>query len=344
MTTPGMKHPTDVLIIGAGITGLMAASQLAARGLTVTLLDKGRGVGGRMATRRVGPGRADHGAQFFTVRHPTFLEWVDRWHNQNLIFQWSTGWSDGSLGQSPPDGHPRFAVHGGMTNLSKRLAADLKEQGGSLHTDTRVTALSVDRGGWHVQSERGEIWTSRAVVITTPVPQGLALLDAGKAQLAIDQRIALETVRYAPCLCALIWVDGKVGLPNPGALQQPLHTVAWIADNRRKGISPEATILTLHGEPAWSEANFTASDDALQAHFLEELQPWLNVAAHVQEIQIMRWRYALPVQLYPERFLRANGLPPLYFGGDAFGAPRVEGAVLSGLAIGEALADQIALV
>lgn len=337
-----MKHQTDVLIIGAGIAGLMAASQLVARGLTVTLLDKGRGVGGRMATRRIGPGRADHGAQFFTARHPSFVQRVDRWHSQDLVFPWSTGWSDGSLGQSPPDGHPRFAVHGGMTNLPKQVMVELKEQGGSLFTDTRVTALSVAGDGWHVSTERGEIWTSRAVVMTAPVPQGLALLDAGETRLTIDQRDALEHVRYAPCLCALIWVDGDVNLPSPGALQRPLHNIAWIADNQRKGISSEAAILTLHGEPSWSAANFTASDDGLQAYFRAELQPWLRATAHIHEVQLVRWRYALPVQLLPERFLRAEGVPPLYFGGDAFGAPRVEGAAISGLMMGQALADQIA--
>ena len=46
----------------------------------------------------------------------------------------------------------------------------------------------------------------------------------------------------------------------------------------------------------------------------------------VNQVEIKRWRYALPLVLHPERYLKADGLPPLYFGGDAFGGPRVEGA------------------
>jgi len=52
------------VIAGAGMAGLTAAGVLHAKGWEVVLLDKGRGVGGRMATRRIGESRLDHGAQF----------------------------------------------------------------------------------------------------------------------------------------------------------------------------------------------------------------------------------------------------------------------------------------
>ncbi len=76
---------TDVLIVGAGLAGLMAANALQNQGRQVTVVDKGRSVGGRLATRRMGPGRADYGAQFFTVRTETFQSWVDRWVPASLV-------------------------------------------------------------------------------------------------------------------------------------------------------------------------------------------------------------------------------------------------------------------
>ena len=42
------------IVVGAGISGLLAAHELRNAGWHVTVLDKGRGVGGRMATRRLG--------------------------------------------------------------------------------------------------------------------------------------------------------------------------------------------------------------------------------------------------------------------------------------------------
>ncbi|MFW5812000.1 MAG: FAD-dependent oxidoreductase, partial [Alkalispirochaetaceae bacterium] len=62
----------SIVIIGAGIAGLAAARELTRLGRSVRLLDKGRGVGGRMATRRFAGGRFDTGAQFFSARSRPF--------------------------------------------------------------------------------------------------------------------------------------------------------------------------------------------------------------------------------------------------------------------------------
>ena len=61
------------IVIGAGMAGLTAATVLQnSAQWDVLVLDKGRGVGGRMATRRLGEGgKADHGAQYFPPNHLT---------------------------------------------------------------------------------------------------------------------------------------------------------------------------------------------------------------------------------------------------------------------------------
>ena len=65
------NRPSNLLIVGAGMSGLMTAITLPPD-RRITILDKGRSVGGRLATRRIDGGRADHGAQFFTVRDKAF--------------------------------------------------------------------------------------------------------------------------------------------------------------------------------------------------------------------------------------------------------------------------------
>jgi predicted NAD/FAD-dependent oxidoreductase len=55
---------SSAAVIGAGISGLICARTLAQHGWLVTVFEKGRGVGGRMAVRRTEAGLAfDHGAQ-----------------------------------------------------------------------------------------------------------------------------------------------------------------------------------------------------------------------------------------------------------------------------------------
>jgi predicted NAD/FAD-dependent oxidoreductase len=296
-----------------------------------------------LATRRIGEGRADHGAQFFTARDGRFTQSVARWQEQGLVYQWSKGWSDGSLDRRTlHDGHPRYAVQGGMNALAKHLAAELRAARGVIETAVRVTRVERQAEMWLAEAADGRLWQGRSLVLTPPVPQSLSLLDAGATSLTVDQRQKLEAIAYAPCLCALCTVEGSPDLPEPGAVQRQNADIAWIADNRRKGISPGAGIVTMHGNPTWSAAHYDESDEVLVPHFYAALSPWLGQEAKVTAVEIKRWRYALPTAIYPKPFMRAEtATPPLYFGGDAFGAPRVEGAYLSGLAIGEALVVEI---
>jgi predicted NAD/FAD-dependent oxidoreductase len=328
-----MNHRNEVLIVGAGITGLMAAQALTQVGRRVTIVDKGRSVGGRLATRRIGPGLADHGAQFFTVRTPAFAAQVQRWEAAGLVFRWATGWSDGSIAGPVVDGHPRYAVRGGMNSLAKALAADLTTAGVPIHLDVKLTIISAQDDGWCATDEQGNDYVAATAILTAPVPQTLALLDAGAVKLTPGQRGALESVRYAPCLCGMAWVEGAVQLPEPGAVQKQDAPIAWVADNRRKGISPDAQTITFHANPVWSAAHYADSDEEVAAVFAAELKRWAYGDYRLRELQVKRWRYALPTALYPQPFLLAEGLAPLYLGGDAFATPRVEGAASSGLAI-----------
>lgn len=333
LMTTGNQIKSDILIVGAGITGLMAAGEVRRQGGRAIVVDKGAEPGGRLATRRVGPGRADHGAQFFTVRTPEFRPWLEQWLAQGLVYRWSTGWSDGSLAQTLFNGHPRYAVQGGMNALARHLAQEL-----DVRTNIRLEAIIPTGQEWECRAKDGQIFRAGAVLLTPPVPQSLALLEAGQTSLAGNDRAALARIAYAPCLAGLYRLDGPVHLPEPGAIQHSSAPVTWIADNRKKGISPEAVVVTVHAGPDYSRQLWDAPPDRILAALQNSLQPYLGPDTAVVETQLERWRYALPTTLHPERYLKAAGVPPLVFAGDGFNGPRVEGAALSGLAAARALA------
>jgi predicted NAD/FAD-dependent oxidoreductase len=72
-------------IVGAGLAGLIAGRAIAEAGHDVVLWDKGRSPGGRLATRRIGDARLDHGAQFFTVRTDEFARHVAAWEADGIV-------------------------------------------------------------------------------------------------------------------------------------------------------------------------------------------------------------------------------------------------------------------
>jgi NADPH-dependent 2,4-dienoyl-CoA reductase/sulfur reductase-like enzyme len=83
---PTNRSQQTMAVVGAGISGLTCARTLADHGLPVTVFEKSRGVGGRMATRRSDNGAVfDHGAQYFTVRDQRFQNCVDSWQHAGLV-------------------------------------------------------------------------------------------------------------------------------------------------------------------------------------------------------------------------------------------------------------------
>ena len=79
-----------IVVIGAGISGCVCAYLLSKAGHKVTLIEKGRGVGGRMSTRRMNGARIDHGAQFFTVRDSRMEKLLELWKQEEWLFHGMT--------------------------------------------------------------------------------------------------------------------------------------------------------------------------------------------------------------------------------------------------------------
>lgn len=320
------------IIVGAGMSGLLAADGLQNEGWDVTVLDKGRGVGGRMATRRVGGATFDHGAQFFTTRGERFSGLVDTWLDADAAAEWTRGFADAE-GAPNEDGHPRYRGGEGMTSIPKYVADGL-----DVHTGERVIRVDAREDGWEVVCESGMRVEGSALVLALPVPQALDLVSSGDYRLPDGPREILEAISYAPCLALMVSLDGPSPVPEPGGMQIKEDTLDFIGDNQRKGIS-RVPALTIHAGPGWSSAHF--GDD--EAEITEELislageRLGVNLAPAVVDTSLARWRYSWVTNAHEDPFLAASERPPLIFCGDAFGQPKVEGASLSGLATADYL-------
>ena len=317
---PGQKPHAgrSVGVVGAGVAGLAAAQHLNEQGHRVHVFDKGRSVGGRLATRRIGDATVDHGAQFFTVRTTAFDEAVRAARDVGLAYEWCRGFGAG-------DGYPRYAIRGGMNRLGKHLAAGL-----DIDVDTLVEAVVRGPQGWDVcHNDRST--PVDAVVLTPPVPQSLALIDAGGTVLDAPLRTRLDAIAYHPTLALLVVLDGPSGVPPPGGVQLDDGPFSFIADNSAKGISGQPA-LTFHASHALSRDLWDADADEAQAELLAYAQPWFGQAA-ATETQLKRWRYAQPTAplRHDVETTTVDGAP-LVFAGDAFAGAKVEGAYRSGRA------------
>ena len=320
------------VVVGAGISGLLAAQELQAAGWQVTVLDKGRGVGGRMATRRFGGASFDHGAQFFTVRDDRFEKLVEGWLAAGAAAEWSRGFANAE-GPRDPDGHPRYRGSEGMTSIPKLLAEGL-----DVRTGERAVSVEQSDRGWMVVCESGETVSGDALLLTAPVPQSLALANSGNYGLEDGMRRQLEEVSYDPCLAVMALLEGPSPVPEPGGVQLKDEPLDWIGDNARKGIS-ERPGLTIHAGPGWSRGHYEDAEEDITRSLLSLAGEQLgaDLASATVETSLARWRYSWVTSSHPEPCLVASEEPALVFCGDGFGQPKVEGAALSGLAAADRL-------
>ena len=335
----------DTLIVGAGVSGLIAARELRSAGRRVIVLDKGRGVGGRMTTRRMGAAAFDHGAQFITVRSPRFQAEMGLWTDAGVATLWSRGFADGLTGDGSlltatahggenhtpsRDGHPRYRGLPSMSAIPKYLARDAEVRLGMAVASVR----RLPDGRWVARAPDGTSCNAATAVVTAPVPQAIALLDAGGVAIEAQARATLESLVYDPCLALLAVLAEPLELPEPGVLRRPHPSIEWIADNRRKGVSPEGPALTVHCSPEFSTRHYDEEDEPIASEILGALD---GLAIRCATWEVKRWRYSRPTTPLTMGAWTA-GLPEgLVLAGDAFAGARVEGAALSGFAAADRL-------
>jgi hypothetical protein len=329
-----MKNSGSCLIIGGGIAGLMAATVLKRHGIDVIVLDKGRGIGGRLATRRLTysedvEGVFDYGAQYFTVSDREFQVWVDQWLAEGVITEWSQGFFQES-GSFKATNKPCYRGTKNNRSLAQYLAQSL-----TVHTNTLVTQLSWQGNQWQVQTQTGEIFQGDRLILTPPVPQSLTLLDNSGIGLTPDIRQKLEKVAYYPCITMLALLEKSSQIPAPGGLWGSGHPLGWIACNYQKGISVRGYAVTLQAGPEFSQHYWDKENEEIAQELLKVADSWLD--SKVLDYQIHRWRYSQVSVSYGEPCLKITEPGPLVFAGDGFLAPKIEGAVLSGLAAARSL-------
>lgn len=303
----------DVTIVGAGMAGLACGRRLADAGVRVTILDKGRGIGGRVATRRVGSLQFDHGAQHVAAGEEGLRKVLRGLAQDGVVAPWPEGGDDAHLVGVP-----------GMSALPKALGAGLE-----LRLSTQIISMAPLEHGWSLRNEEAELHASH-VVLAIPAPQALALLG-GDNPLAV--RVA--AVRFDPCLTLLAAIAGSSDFTHTSAVE-PL---TWIARDNSKPGRPRHDVSTFIAQAGltFSQQHLEKDLDAIA----EEMLPLFCEAIgaprdHVTYAAAHRWRYAHVARPLGEAFLVSPD-GRLYLGGDWCLGSGVEAAWQSGSAIADDL-------
>lgn len=314
----------DVIVIGAGWSGLTAAAHLASRGHSVAVVEKSRGPGGRSAARREAGFCFDHGAQYLTARSEAFERQVAAWSGAGLLAPWRPELA--VFGERPDDAGRRPAQRwvgvGGMNAVLRRLADGIE-----CHWGWRAGKIQFDGRRWQVFSDRGEkSLAARSLLLTAPPAQSAQLLGADHPLAEV-----LGAVEMLPCWALMVGFRDAPDVSFDGAFvnEGPL---SWVARNDSKPGSSGAPAWIAHATADWSARHLESDDEDVARALLAALGK-LDPALQGRPVlcSAHRWRFAMARTPLDGPIL-ADDPQRLLVAGDWCAGERIEGAWISGVA------------
>ena len=342
----------DVAIIGAGLAGLTCAQKLHQAGYRVVVVEKSRGVGGRLATRRLYDTCADHGVRYLEPQGRLLKALIELLVQRDILHTWTDTLyelqptTSESLGENLAHPSPLtcYAAPAGMTAVAKFLATGL-----DIEFNRRVQAITpTEEQSWLLTLDSTEVpqeLTARAVVVAIPAPQALMLLEPLAAKgLSPEFLDRLSSVEFEPCLSAI------AGYPQAAIQDFPLactvsndSDLAWIGLDSSKRLTAQMPIFVLQSTAEFAQLYLDVEDlkpagQQLLSRAAQLLSPWLDTPDWVQ---LHRWRYAFPKSPLNQDYLGAITPLPLVCCGDWCGGKRIESALHSGLAAAAQINQQL---
>ena len=276
----------NIAVIGAGLSGLTVAHKLQSFA-EVTVFEKSRGVGGRIATRYADPYRFDHGAQFFIAKSPAFQGFLQPLIQAGVVQQWHARFAEFSgsnLERQIQWGEetPHYVGVPGNNAIGKYLA-----QGLDIQCQTPVARCMHD-GKWQLFTDADvHLGSFDWVVVTTPVTQAVPLIP--------DDLVAswqLADVRMQGCFSLMLGFESCLDLPYDAALVRNAD-ISWISVNSSKPGRGSAFTLLVHATNAWADAHIDDNKSAVQAYLSEQTHMVTGIpVAEAQYVDIHAWRYA----------------------------------------------------
>ncbi|MFN5469262.1 MAG: FAD-dependent oxidoreductase [Pirellulaceae bacterium] len=317
-----------VAVVGAGLAGLHAARILSDHGHDVELFDKGRGPGGRVATRRIEEAlQFDHGAQYFTIRDRRLVRLLQSWHQMGVVAPWEgkivSIQTDGTV--TPTEPMQRWVAVPRMSQLGRHLAEGLQ-----LHAQTPISQVVAqdDMQSMLIDGKGDRHGPFDAVLLNLPPRQIGPLLKQPCQWLGM-----LEQTQLLPCLAAMVAFAEPFETGWDGAFVQE-HPVRWVArDSSKVGRPKKLDCWVLHADANWSIDHLEEDPDQSARQLLRYWNDRLG--GGVPEpifVQGHRWRYSIPS---PSLDCQSLWDPARGWGacGDWCASGRMEGALLSGMAL-----------
>ncbi|MFC0178827.1 NAD(P)/FAD-dependent oxidoreductase [Thorsellia kenyensis] len=322
-----------IAIIGAGLTGLLLAQKLK-NFANITLFEKSRGVGGRLATRRNTSTTFDHGAQYFTARNTQFKAWLAPLINQNLVTQWHPKYAlfDGFnlISTQWPSIEPRYIATPSMNTLAKYLASEYH-----ILNNVHIDKIYRDTQ-WTLKDTHQNIYSNFDwIILAIPSHQALHFID--KNSFFYED---LAKIKMTPCFSAMLEFNHPLDSAFDCAHIKN-HDIAWLALNHTKPGRSSAPTLIVQSSAKYSEQCIDMKkEDVLEdlIHKVTSFLPFNSDSIIHKDIHL--WRYANNQDFSTSKLL-VDCDTNLAIAGDFCSGGRVEGAFDSAMKTADIILNKL---
>ena len=324
-----------IAIIGAGMAGLTAANYLRDYA-SVTVFDKSRGVGGRLATRRAEPYYFDHGVQHFSAKSEEFKDFIKPLITAGVIAPWQGRFVEIVAGEVVlerewNESYPHYVGVSAINAIGKYLA-----QGIELNKGVRVAKIQKDGDDWYLY----DIYDNKLgfydwVVVAAPAQQALDLLPDF---ISIKTKIA--TYKMQACFALMLGFKTNLNLNFIAALVREAN-IGWISVNSSKPGRVGGCSLLVNSTNAWANKFIDADKLWVKEQLCRELEQIIDLdTASAEHIDLQAWRYA-NIAKQKGASCCLDVAARIAVCGDWFVQGRVEAAFHSGLAAAKSIIELI---
>lgn len=321
-----------VAIIGAGMCGA-TLSKILNNYANITVFEKSRGVGGRLATRRAEPYVFDHGAQYFTAKTFEFQSFIRPLLKERVIKVWEPIVAEISGNKilrkySWPEDTPHYVGVSSMNAVAKHFLKD-----SAVLLNNNIDQVVKKNNQWELYSSGACLGSYDWVISTAPAEQSRCLLGNH-----IEPGFAFPNMQA--CYSMMLGYDKK---PKVGFDVATIANkdISWISKNHTKPHRPDNFSLLVNSTNTWADKNLEIEPETAINHLYSELSEIIDTKTTMPEHKaIHRWKYANIVrQDGPKYYLTKN--ENLAMCGDWFIKGTVESAFLSAYHLGHMILETI---
>ena len=276
-----------IAIIGSGISALTAARKLN-NAADVTIFDKSRGVGGRIATRRADPFTFDHGAQYFLIKNNDFESFVAPFIERGIVKRRDAYFKEFEGGEviRERQWNENFAHYVGAPNMNafcKSLAENLK-----IIKNTKIHQVVKSDIGLRLIDDKGlELGVFDWVISTVPSKQAINILPKN-----LNFYDEISSIEMSPCFTLMLGFEKDLNLDFDAAM---IHNelISWLSVNSSKPDRSKDLSLVIQSTNRWADKNLKLDRDFVIKKMISEassiISRDLNAAVHKD---VHGWHFA----------------------------------------------------